>query len=171
MTIALVVGHKYGSPGACNRQQRLCEYEYNLALVDKIHARLPDFTTRVLRETYIGLPKKLNDLKPSLILSFHCNAYNSKASGTEMLFYYRSKRGFKTAQRIMDFIVPVLGLPDRGVKAKSSEDRGGYLLAYTNAPCIILEPFFIDNNKDLKRAQEVEEELIDAYVDFILGEL
>jgi len=43
----------------------------------------------------------------------------------------------------------VLGLPNRGIKPKGTEDRGGYVLRYTNAPCIISEPFFIDNDLDL----------------------
>ncbi|UCG13233.1 MAG: N-acetylmuramoyl-L-alanine amidase [Deltaproteobacteria bacterium] len=32
--------------------------------------------------------------------------------------------------------------------------RGGYLLRYTNAPCVIAEPFFIDNDEDLAKANE-----------------
>ena len=40
-------------------------------------------------------------------------------------------------------------LKNRGFKSKTVEDRSGYLLKYTKAPCIILEPFFIDNINDL----------------------
>jgi len=61
-------------------------------------------------------------------------------------------------------LVSVLGLPDRGIKGRGTEDRGGFLLRYTNAPCIICEPFFIDNNKDFDRVKERYEDLVSAYV-------
>ena len=50
-----------------------------------------------------------------------------------------------------------------GVKPKKSEDRGGYLLRYTHAPCVIAEPFFIDNDEDLARAREDPDGLALAY--------
>ena len=50
------------------------------------------------------------------------------------------------------------------MKPKTSKDRGGYLLKYTNAPCVIAESFFIDNDDDLARAQEDLEGLAEAYV-------
>ena len=57
----------------------------------------------------------------------------------------------------------MLDLPNRGAKPKTAEDRGGYLLMNTDAPCVIAEPFFIDNNKDLKIAQENKGDLVAAY--------
>ncbi|RLA73014.1 MAG: hypothetical protein DRG78_23085, partial [Epsilonproteobacteria bacterium] len=60
-------------------------------------------------------------------------------------------------------LVNNLKLADRGVKPKSSEDRGGYLLRYTNAPCIISEPFFIDNDDDLAKAKKKIKGLTSAY--------
>jgi N-acetylmuramoyl-L-alanine amidase len=50
---------------------------------------------------------------------------------------------------------------------KEAEDRGGYLLRYTKAPCLIAEPFFIDNNNDLTRAQEDLDGLTSAYASAI----
>jgi len=46
---------------------------------------------------------------------------------------------------------------------KQYEERGGYLLRYTGAPCVIAEPFFIDNDQDLKKAQQNIVELAGAY--------
>ena len=69
------------------------------------------------------------------------------------------------AEILLNHLVEHLKLPDRGIKPKTSEDRGGYLLRYTNAPCVIAEPFFIDNDSDLARAQEDKDidELAVAY--------
>ena len=42
------------------------------------------------------------------------------------------------------------------------ETRGSYLLYRTNAPCNIIEPFFIDNNSDLKLGKEKKREYVEA---------
>ena len=67
------------------------------------------------------------------------------------------------AEILKNALVENLKLPDRVIKPKTSEDRGGYLLRYTKAPCVIAEPFFIDNDDDLARAQEDLEGLAEAY--------
>jgi len=41
------------------------------------------------------------------------------------------------------------------------------LLRYTNAPCVIAEPFFIDNHQDLARARDDLEGLAEAYANAI----
>ena len=58
-----------------------------------------------------------------------------------------------------------LELKDRGVIGKTAEDRGGYLLRYTNAPCVIAEPFFIDNDNEYSSADF--DKLVTAYVNAI----
>ena len=60
-------------------------------------------------------------------------------------------------------LVGALELPDRGILPRNVENRGGYLLKYTNAPCVIAEPFFIDNDGDYARAMERYEQLIAGY--------
>ena len=60
-------------------------------------------------------------------------------------------------------LADALGLRNRGVKPKNAEDRGGYLLKNTEAPCVIAEPFFIDNNEDLRTATGKREMLVKAY--------
>jgi N-acetylmuramoyl-L-alanine amidase len=150
MKVALVIGHKASSPGACNKTHNICEFEFNEKLVkdvvDEIDGSLEHEI--VYRETYNGLPDKINATNPDCIVSFHCNAFNTKASGTEVLYYHKSKKGKAWADKMQDRLKDALGLPDRGIKGKSSEDRGGYVLRYTSAPCILIEPFFIDNDND-----------------------
>ena len=67
------------------------------------------------------------------------------------------------AEILLNHLVGHLRLPNRGIKPKTAEERGGYLLRYTNAPCVIAEPFFIDNDADLARAQEDLDGLAAAY--------
>ncbi len=167
-TCALVIGHKKRSPGAINHSQGLSEFDYNEQLALEIEAALSDHekvqVQRVYRRTYNTLPDDINALNPDFIICLYCNAFNTKATGTEVLFYHRSKKGKKFAKVLDKNLVNALELTDRGIKAKTTEDRGGYLLKQTNAPCLISEPFFIDNNHDLEVAENRRTELVNAYV-------
>ena len=150
MKVALVIGHTEKSPGACNKLYNVCEFEFNNRLVTKISAVIFDRCEVVVvhRDRYKDLPGKINKLNPDFVMCFHNNAFNTKATGSETLYYHTSKKGKKIASIFQKKIVAALQLKDRGIKGKSSEERGGYVLKYTNAPCIILEPFFIDNDTD-----------------------
>ncbi|MCK5058260.1 MAG: N-acetylmuramoyl-L-alanine amidase, partial [Candidatus Aminicenantes bacterium] len=64
---------------------------------------------------------------------------------------------------LLKHLADFLKLPNRGIKPKTVEDKGGYLLGYTKAPCLIAEPFFIDNNEDLEHVMENLDGLADAY--------
>jgi len=170
-TCALVIGHKKNSPGAVNLTQHLSEFDYNEQLAMDIERALKDqnevLVQKVYRRTYDTLPTDLNELNPDFIISLHCNAFNQEASGTEVLYYHRSKKGKKLAKILNKSFVKALALNDRGIKAKTVEDRGGFLLKSTNAPCLIAEPFFIDNDHDLEVAENHRAELVKAYADSI----
>ena len=161
---ALVIGHKKTSPGAVNLNQGLTEFEFNEELARRIEGKIRDVRLqRVYRRTYKDLPDDINSLDPDFIVSLHCNSFNTEASGTEVLYYHRSTEGREIARILLDRIAEHLRLPVRGIKPRTAEDRGGYLLRYTKAPCVIAEPFFIDNDKDLARAQEDLDGLAGAY--------
>jgi N-acetylmuramoyl-L-alanine amidase len=118
---------------------------------------------RVYRRTYKQLPSDINELSSDFIISLHCNAFNKNASGTEVLYYHKSELGKKSAEILQDELVGALSLKNRGIKPRSVEDRGGHLLKYTNAPCIISEPFFIDNDSDLDVVMKNRDKIISAY--------
>jgi N-acetylmuramoyl-L-alanine amidase len=165
---ALVIGHKKTSPGASNKESGLTEFQFNDELAIDIEKEVNEVEVqRVYRRTYNTLPNDINELSPDFIISLHCNAFNETASGTEVLFYHRSKKGKLLAEILNKQLVEALGLKNRGEKPKSGEDRGGYLLKSTIAPCVIAEPFFIDNNSDLKTAQDNRIALITAYANSI----
>lgn len=170
--IALIVGHTAESPGASN-VDGTTEFSFNDAQCKLTAERLIQAGFEpiiVYRDTYSGLPHKINALDPDLVISFHCNAFNRHASGSEVLHYESSSRGVAFAELLQERTVWLLGLPDRGLKgvnvahAGRAGDRGGLLVRYTYAPCVIWEPFFIDNDYDLSVAMDYRDELCDAVV-------
>jgi len=166
---ALVVGHTAARSGARNAVYNISEFQWNDRLVhllaDSLHDPIeePTLETEIIyRATYNQLPNDVNAVNPDFVVSFHCNAYNQQASGTETLYYHSSTKGKAIAQIFQDNIVSVLRLPDRGIKPKGAEDRGGYLLRYTKAPAVLLEPFFIDNVKDYDRVTIIFQNYLQA---------
>ena len=165
---ALVIGHKKTSPGAVNLKTGIHDFGFNEGLALKIEGKTTrSEVQRIYRRTYKDLPGDINQYNPDFTMSLHCNAFNKRVSGTEVLYYHKSQKGKMIAEILQSALVGHLQLPDRGVKPKTSEDRGGYLLRYTEAPCVIAESFFIDNNKDLARAQEDLEGLAGAFAKVI----
>ena len=171
MRVALVIGHTRFSGGASSHNG-VDEFEYNEELAGMIASNLSDehdIDALIFhRKSYRKLPKEINAKKPDIVISLHCNAYNTQVSGSEVLYYYKSKNGKILAQKMLDAIKQALDIKDRGVKGKSTEDRGGYILRYTNAPCVILEPFFIDNPDDYKIGKSMKNELALSLSDAIL---
>ncbi len=159
MRVAVVIGHSESSQGAFNKNYDVSEFEFNRKLAHDIEDNFNLFNkvdeiVVVYRETtYQDLPIQINELKPDLIVSLHCNAFDTTANGCEMLYYHKSAKGKEVARIFQKNIASGFDNKDRGIKSKQSEDRGGYLLRYTNAPCIIAEPFFIDNDEDFLHAE------------------
>lgn len=171
-TVALIVGHSHEVRGAGNKELGIYEYDFNKTLADKIAPILIDLGYNpvvVYRDTYVGLPAKVNQVNPDIAVSLHCNAFNTQASGSEVLHYDGSKKGKLLATYLQKSIVGVMRENDRGVKPISyghvgkAGDRGGYLVAKTTMPTVIAEPFFIDNPDSLTKAQELMNELALAY--------
>jgi N-acetylmuramoyl-L-alanine amidase len=154
--IALVVGHTEYSPGAINTKAGLSEFYLNSEITNIIKTLCIRKDIQIVyRDTYKKLPEKINKLNPDYIISFHCNAsILHNASGSEVLYYHKSEEGRKLAEKFQKVIVDSLGLRDRGIKSRTKYDRGGHLLKNTKAPCIILEPFFMDNMKDVTAFRE-----------------
>ncbi len=172
----LIIGHKPNKPGACNKKHKICEYQFNDQLACDIYDYLKEHDTvnriRIIRrDTYQGLPEDVNLLDPDFCISMHCNAahpdYTGKWNGTETLYYHKSKRGKIMAEILQKNLVGCLGFKDRGILPRKTEDRGGYLLRYTDMPCVIAEPFFIDNNNAYKTVMDKYDKLVQAYAESI----
>ncbi len=165
---ALVIGHKQSSPGAFNESHQLSEFDFNDDLSLRIGRLCKNVEIqRIYRRTYKELPDDINAAHPDFIISLHCNAYNASVSGTEMLYHHTSANGKRMAEIVQKKMVDFLALPDRGIRPRTTEDRGGFLLRYTKAPCVICEPFFIDNDSDLQKALADRDALAAVYADAI----
>jgi len=151
--ICLVIGHTNKSKGAYNKNLGISEYALNKQEAISVHRLLNEQGIRsvvIHRKELKDLPAQINKHSPNFIISFHHNSFSETATGSETLYYHNSTKGKHLAGIIQKKTVSVLGYKDRGIRPKGSEDRGGFLLKYTNAPCIILEPCFLSNTKELK---------------------
>ncbi len=166
---ALVVGHRPGARGAFSRDKSVAEFDFNLALAQEIRQKAQRAKVEVvLRDNttngYSRLPGKINQLKPHFIISLHCNAVgNPQVTGTETLFFTSSKKGHRLAKTVQRHLIAALGLRNRHTRPRTETERGGTLLKFTVAPCVIGEPFFISNDGDLTVAMNRRDALIAAY--------
>jgi N-acetylmuramoyl-L-alanine amidase len=168
MKIALVIGHSKTSQGAVNKATKLTEFKYNEQLAKDVQQELQKENHEgvlVYRTTLAALPAQVNKLQPRIGIEFHCNASaKANAKGAEVLYWHTSTKGKKVAEILQAEIVAALGNPNRGAKPRTLGERGATQLKETNMPYVILEPFFIDNDADLKNAQVKHKELVKAIV-------
>jgi len=135
-----------------------------------INCTPPDYSGMTLIESLQYRVNKANASGSNLHLSFHANCYNGKAYGSEI--EVASNAGEQKAKPILDKICS-LGFFNRGIKrpnlyvTKTNMTSNEMFLAlmdsndekknkvqsakYTNAVCLLLEPFFIDNPEDVKK--------------------
>jgi len=164
---AVVVGHRASARGAVS-SDNVTEFDFNSELARDIKRRVRKARVQIVfrDNTTNGLsklPAKINALGPSFILSLHCNAANKTASGTETLYFHSSKGGKTLASIVQKELLGALKLRDRKIKPRTDSDRGAGVLKFTDAPCVICEPFFIDNDNDLGTARRRMKSLAAAY--------
>jgi len=149
MKTAVVIGHSARSQGAANKSG-LTEYQYNSKVAQFVCFNNPDTHIITRTKSYSKLIEEINKQDFDLVISLHCNAFNKKASGFEILSS-GSKNSLEAARIFESNIYELFEeIPLRGIKTRKLKQRGGAILHKTNAPCILLEPFFIDNDSDLK---------------------
>lgn len=161
--VCLVPGHGPDIDRGAANHDGTTELDWNRDLVNKIAALLPDRSVVVHRTTERLSPvTAINATKATFALEFHLNASNRTASGTEMIYWPGSSRGLVIAQKLLDAAVNTLNLPNRGVK-QPWNGRGALFLKGTSMPAVIVESFFIDNDRDLHRGNTCKAELAAAY--------
>lgn len=160
--IGLVVGHCQYAQGCYNTSHKVTEYAFNCELVSLVRNELIKlgYDSKIFfRTTSLkSLPSVINKSNPDLVISFHCNAFNTEVSGSEVLYYKHSHNAKRLAIILQKRIVDCLGLPDRGIKAVTLEN-GSFLLKSVNATACLLEPFFLDHDPDYETASEKINEL------------
>ena len=154
MKTAIIIGHCVSAPGARNERYDVTEYEFNEMLAEHVHELIPNSIIMRRRNGYARLPHEVNAIGAGVAMSLHCNAFNTRTSGTEMLYWHTSPNGKALAESLQREVVGVLGLNDRGAKPVTAVNRGANLLRYTSMPCVICEPFFIDCDTDFELARD-----------------
>jgi len=178
--IALCLGHgrpvDEGNVGAGG----VSEEDYNLPLIEALCGVL---AKRGIRSVVIGhypparyedammwLATKLKKDGVTAAIEFHFNAANKRAAGHEVLHWYNSTRGVTLAKSICDSLTAHFPEhPNRGLKGRTSLDRGALFVSLTHCPACIVEPFFGDTLRewDLFSSEEGMARLITAYADGI----
>lgn len=173
--IMLVIGHSWEDEGAVS-QGGTSEYDFNKRVAMKVFERDEfkgvDIILKKRCTAYKSLPSQINEMRPNIVISLHCNAYeepnedDEEVNGTEVLYWGGSTNGKKYAEIFQKNLVDKLGYKDRGIKGIDEDDRGGFLLQKTEAPTILLEPFFIDALSE----DEIEDN-VDKVVEAILDSI
>jgi N-acetylmuramoyl-L-alanine amidase len=161
----LNVGHTAQYPGARSNlsNDAVTEYGFNSMLAADIQNYFSEYKgveIEIVNQAvgfgkYKELFGKINEAKPDFVISLHCNAFDTTATGTEVLYFELRDDSMGMAESLQSHLVAALRLVDRGVKSRGKGERGSKLLSSVEAPIVLAEPFFIDNPSDLKRAQEV----------------
>lgn len=112
--------------------------EYKV-IVDKDCERLDDYLKRI--QTGEG----------SVIIEFHFNAFNGKATGTETLVGIDADNNDKHfAREVADVTARILKIPNRGAKCESQSHRGRLWLMKKKGIVTLHEICFMDNMSDLQ---------------------
>lgn len=91
--------------------------------------------------------------KGDIMVSFHCNAANSSASGTET--FYRGDENRPLASRLNLAVANTLRTRNRGAKTED-QTQHGRLAIMAFQPCFLIELGFIDHRGDRKKMLDVD---------------
>ena len=150
--ILINAGHGGTDVGAVNG--KLYERDVNKKIAIKLCELLMNENHVV---TYFQQTKSVNDVWQfetkggyDLIISIHCNSFNSTSCGHEVLYHTPSPRGKKLAQAIQTSLVKIVGLRNRGVKPRNDL----CVLSKTKAVAALVETAFISNPNEAKLLKE-----------------
>ena len=134
--------------GACGNGLR--EAEIN----KKIGIKLCDYLMEDGHSiTFFQQTKSVNDVwqfenkcNYDVIISIHCNSFNSTSNGHEVLYYPTSTKGKNLAQQIQASLVKNVGLRDRGIKPR----KDLCVLKRTKSIAVLVETAFISNPNEAR---------------------
>jgi N-acetylmuramoyl-L-alanine amidase len=169
--IGICVGHSRHTRGrieggALSHDGKQCEHTYNLPLAILIRTEIERQGLRaIIVSDYEGagyesaqrwLAAKLKAEGVQVAIELHFNASDDPAAhGQEMLYWHSSQRGKALSTAIEAKVAEIIPeLRRRGIKPKTSADRGAEFLRGTHCPACIVESGFGSNPGDWATLQE-----------------
>ena len=153
--IAIIIGHGYGDSGAPSKWNSPIkdEYDYNKIVAEYLKKTVKSKEIKLFHRGATGITGVNTQVRlwdDDLSLELHCNSFNGKAHGCEILALSGDKESIKIGQDIAQDFCKRFNRKLRdgdGVKELKKKERGHYSLALVDDgyPSILLEPFFIDN--------------------------
>lgn len=160
-TVVIDPGHGGSDSGALNKvDPSIMEKNYTLdtSLAAAQYLRDNNINVVLTRETdkTMALAERTslsNSIDADLLVSVHYNSYNTVAKGVEVFYKNADKNGgtSKTlATNILNSILSKFNLTNRGIKTKLNDSGKDYyhMIRESNAPSVIVECSFIDNEND-----------------------
>lgn len=159
MKVAVYIGHTpKGDKGAYSEHLKLSEYDYNIQVgqeLEKINPELYDIFSHSKQDYYqrqVDMGQKTKNY--DVVLELHFNAAGVTANGTEMLYFYSSKKGKELARILSKNVSKRFCTSLRGVEGTKAlinkNDRGYWFVKLAHPVAIIVEPFFGSNTESLK---------------------
>ena len=176
MKIAFVIGHHKNSKGALSKHFGLREWDFYNKVIDELgdvsvfyhDETINGYTSRIKNTS-----NKINKVNFDLVIELHFNsAVHKSVNGCETLYYFRSKKGREYANKFSQVVTNETGIKSRngGLKSLTNRnDRGFASVYYTNAPTILIEPFFGSNDSDCKKIESPRNlaRIINIFIDSI----
>jgi len=158
MKTAIVVGHDVSEQGAVSKILDMTEYRYNCKVADVLckdfDVYYRDSKKRGYKAKMDELARQVNHLNYDYVIELHFNKYDGKANneghGCEAVIFPSNKKSRELSNKILNEISKDFGVFNRGVKEHGATERGYGFLSKIKSNCIILEPFFGDENEALK---------------------
>ena len=182
MNIGIIVGHTKKDPGALAPGCLSSEYSYNYDLASLIscHAALRGHCALIIEkqndEDAHELAIRVNSLNINCCVELHCNAFNGKVMGTEVLYCDTNRFNILFSTILNEDICELYDRSKktyRGSKQVKRGQRGYNNIASIEKPCALIEPFFIDNpldfeNYGLKLKNKLAETIVLSCLNFNL---
>lgn len=176
LRLGVIVGHTASSPGAYSLHG-VSEYAYNKMILHEMisystSARfgMNDIMVIPIYRDLVGIAgayKKAEEHKCDAVIELHFNAYNGRAVGTETLCT-SNLNDLEFANLVHKAVCNVFeraGL-SRGVKAIPRSGRGGENVhSFPGGVNCLVEPFFGDNEIDVKLSEIKRKEYAKSLVD------
>lgn len=150
--IAVDAGHGGAEPGAIGASG-LMEKDVNLDIARRVAALLRTAGAKVymIRDgdstiDFRVRPDMANKAGVEAFISIHSNSFTDTSKrGTEVYYYQDGRAGQELAEAIHAALIPILGLPDRGVRTANYN-----VLRYTAMPAALVEVAYISNPTEEK---------------------